>query len=66
LVLATIALWWCYITGGALALGITSVVVWWSFDNVVTRLGYTKLFIEWYWKVKLGRGGKILTTKSNL
>jgi len=46
--LATIALWWCYVTGGLLALGVTAVVAWWAFDVLITRIGWTKIFIAWY------------------
>lgn len=46
--LCTIALWWCYITGGFLALGVTAIAAWWSIDVTMQRLGYVKLFLAWY------------------
>jgi len=46
--LATIALWWCYVTGGFLALGVTVAAAWWSLDVVMQRLGMVKLVLAWY------------------
>ena len=46
--LKTIALWWCYVTGGLLALGVTTFVAWWAFDVLITRIGWTKIFLAWY------------------
>lgn len=46
--IGTIALWWCYVTGGLLAMGITAVSAWWAIDVTMQRLGYVKLFLAWY------------------
>lgn len=46
--LAIIALWWCYVTGGLLALGVTVCAAWWAIDVTMQRLGMVKLVLAWY------------------
>lgn len=64
--LTKIALWWCYITGGALAWGGTVLVLWWAFDTTITRIGWTKLFLQWRWDELKKRRGRVLATKSDI
>jgi hypothetical protein len=45
--LGTIALWWCYLTGGALAWGFTICAAWWAFDLTATRIGWAKQIWDW-------------------
>lgn len=59
--LATIALWWCYLTGGILAWGLTACAAWWAFDATATRIGWAKQI--WEWRRDRGR---ILTQKRNV
>jgi hypothetical protein len=46
--LETIALWWCYLTGGFLAWGFTVAAAWWALDTTMQRLGMVKLVLAWY------------------
>jgi len=51
--LCTIALWWCYVTGGLFAIAITGITAWWAFDVIATRIGWTRQILEWrYEKAK--------------
>lgn len=62
--LATIALWWCYLTGGALAVAIMAAAYLFALDQLFKALKLTVLIGQWRIDKLREKRGKILSTKS--
>lgn len=63
--LGTITLWWCYVTGGALALAVTAAAWIFAVDKILKATKMTRIVLEWYWDRCKG-GGKIITQKTDI
>lgn len=46
--LETIALWWCYIAGATLAVGVYAVIAMWAIDKAAECLNLKKEILLWY------------------
>lgn len=64
--LGTIALWWCYVTGGAIALALTAIALTWALDRVMVMTGNYKILLEWYWDRCKTRRGRVTTKKTTM
>lgn len=62
--LANIALWWCYLTGGAAAVLIMAATYIFALDQLFKAFKLTALIGQWRIDVARAKRGKILTTKS--